>query len=211
MKREFKFRGKDRRTGKWLYGDLVHSADKKRRAILVSDRDCYDECEVQFDSIGQFTGFSDWSTEIYDGDILMLAGYKCVVEWNKTICAFCIRFSFEKEVGVRPLGSWLEEYRECEVVGNILENPEILNDDSNTDLNTPNSGELKMQPIESVPFRVADRVKIKGSSTEAYKCLIGEIGEVIDIDSANHTCFVLYRKSQAWIRWKDLELYSNES
>ncbi len=166
MKREFKFRGKDSRTGEWLYGDLVHSADKKRRAILVSDRDCYDECEVQFDSIAQFTGFLDYHKEIYEGDILMLAGYICVVEWNSDVCAFCIRFIFEKKVGSKPLGSWLEECREWEVIGNIIDNPEFLND-ANADLNTPNSGELKIQTIENVPFHAADRVKVIDSSTEA--------------------------------------------
>lgn len=77
--------------------------------------------------------------------------------------------------------------------------------------NTPNSGELKIQPIENVPFHAADKVKIIGSSTEAGKCFIGEVGEVIDIDSVNHTCFVLFRKSQAWIQWGNLELYSKES
>lgn len=210
MKREFKFRGKDSRTGEWLYGDLVHSADKKHRAILVSDRDCYDECEVQFDSIAQFTGFLDYHKEIYEGDILMLAGYICVVEWNSDVCAFCIRFIFEKKVGSKPLGSWLEECREWEVIGNIIDNPEFLND-ANADLNTPNSGELKIQTIENVPFHAADRVKVIGSSTEAGKCFTGEVGEVIDIDSANHTCFVLFRKSQAWIQWSNLELYSKES
>ncbi|WP_304472794.1 hypothetical protein, partial [uncultured Duncaniella sp.] len=75
----------------------------------------------------------------------------------------------------------------------------------------PNSGELKIQTIENVPFHAADRVKVIDSSTEAGKCFTGEVGEVIDIDSANHTCFVLFRKSQAWIQWSNLELYSKES
>lgn len=123
---------------------------------------------------------------------------------------FVLDSSLKKKVGSKPLGSWLEECREWEVIGNIIDNPEFLND-ANADLNTPNSGELKIQTIENVPFHAADRVKVIDSSTEAGKCFTGEVGEVIDIDSANHTCFVLFRKSQAWIQWSNLELYSKES
>lgn len=72
MNRPFKFRGKDIHTGVWLYGDLVHSADGKRTAILVNDRNSYDECEVQPESIGQFTGHKDCNgSEIYEDDIVI--------------------------------------------------------------------------------------------------------------------------------------------
>ena len=37
--RTIKFRGKSILTDVWFYGDLVHSADKKRTAILVNDKD----------------------------------------------------------------------------------------------------------------------------------------------------------------------------
>lgn len=200
MERCIKFRGKRVDNGEWVSGDLMRNTEDDKLYIVVDNR----AFRYIPSTMSSYTGREDKNgTEIYGGDILMLGGYKCVVEWNKTICAFCIRFSFEEEVGSKPLGSWLEEYRECEVIGNVMENPELLN--------TPNSGELKLQHIDNVPFRAADRVKIIGASNEAYKCLIGEIGEVIDIDSVNHTCFVLYRKGQAWIRWNDLELYSKES
>lgn len=121
-----KFRGKRLDNGEWVTGELMRNSEDDNLYIVAENR----AFRYIPSSLSSYTVRDDKNgKEIYGGDILMLAGYKCVVEWNKTICAFCIRFSFEKEVGVRPLGLWLEEYRECEVVGNIHDNPELLNVD----------------------------------------------------------------------------------
>lgn len=128
--RQLKFRGKDVKTGEWLYGDLVHSADGKRCAILVSGRDSYDECEVNPETVDQFTGLRDKNgKEIYEGDILRLGDSDsgvCEVGWNDTIGAFCIRFHFESELGSKPLGSWKDFERNMVVIGNIHDNSELL-------------------------------------------------------------------------------------
>ena len=42
--RTIKFRGKSIDSNEWLYGDLVRSSDMERCAILVNDRELYDEC-----------------------------------------------------------------------------------------------------------------------------------------------------------------------
>lgn len=69
--RTIKFRGRDIQTGQWLFGDLVRSADGKRMAILGSDRDSYDECEVIPETVCQFTGLFDCKfNPIYEGDVL---------------------------------------------------------------------------------------------------------------------------------------------
>ena len=60
-------------------------------------------------------------------------------------------------------------------------------------------------------LNVGDKVKIIGSGTEAGKAKIGEIGEILDIDTQNNACFVLYRKGQDWVRACDLEPYTEES
>ena len=57
--RTIKFRAKSILNDEWLYGDLVHSADNKRFAILVNDKDSYDECEVAPETVGQFTELKD--------------------------------------------------------------------------------------------------------------------------------------------------------
>ena len=57
-------------------------------------------------------------------------------------------------------------------------------------------------------FKVGDKVRIIGSGTEAGKAKIGEVGEVLDIDTRNNACFVLYRKGQDWVRVCDLEPYT---
>ena len=124
--REIKFRGKSILTDEWFYGDLVHSADKKRTAILVNDKDSYDECEVVPETIGQFTGLYDCEgKEIFEGDILRFGNSQsgvCEVKWNEHIAAFCIRFYFKDEIGSRPLGGGVE----FAIIGNIHDNPELL-------------------------------------------------------------------------------------
>ena len=124
--RKIKFRGKSILTDEWFYGDLVHSADKKRTAILVNDKDSYDECEVDPETVGQFTGLYDCEgKEIFEGDILRFGNSQsgvCEVKWHEHIAAFCIRFYFKDEIGSRPLGGGVE----FAIIGNIHDNPELL-------------------------------------------------------------------------------------
>lgn len=128
--RTIKFRGKSILTDEWFYGDLVHSADKKRTAILVNDKDSYDECEVTTETVGQLTGLIDKNgTEIYEGDILRFGNSPsgvCEVKWNDSIAAFCIRFYFEAEIGSRPLGEWVECEKNIAIIGNIHDNGNLL-------------------------------------------------------------------------------------
>lgn len=128
--RTIKFRGKSILTDEWFYGDLVHSADKKRTAILVNDKDSYDECEVDPETVGQFTGLCDCNgKEIFEGDIL---------KWEKNGRLYAVKFldgmfyaSIEEcnegIFGGFPLHR-LTEYEdgECEIVGNIHDNTELL-------------------------------------------------------------------------------------
>ena len=128
--RTIKFRGKSIDGKEWLYGDLVSSADKKRFAILVNNKESYDECEVDPETIGQFTGLYDCNgNEIYEGDI---------VEWEKDGLMYVVKFwagmfyASVKECndgifGGFPLHALTKhDDRKCEIVGNIYDNPELM-------------------------------------------------------------------------------------
>ena len=120
--RTIKFRAKSILNDEWLYGDLVHSADNKRFAILVNDKDSYDECEVAPETVGQFTELKDKNgKEIFEGDILDFNGITVEVRFVRGVFAFLVNGYLDDEL-----------YGDCrtdlfaKVIGNVYENSEQL-------------------------------------------------------------------------------------
>lgn len=128
--RKIKFRGKSIDGKGWLYGDLVSSADKKRFAILVNNKESYDECEVAPETIGQSTGLYDCNgNKIYEGDILKWEenGLMYVVKFWSGMFYASVQECNEGIFGGFPLHALTEhEEGKCEIVGNIYDNLEYL-------------------------------------------------------------------------------------
>ena len=127
--RTIKFRGKSIDGKEWLYGDLVSSADKKRFAILVNNKESYDECEVAPETVGQFSELYDYNKkEIYEGDILKWSnGRSYVVKFWEGMFYASVEECNDGILGGFPLHALTDyEDRKCEIVGNIFDNPELL-------------------------------------------------------------------------------------
>ena len=141
--RQIIFRGKQI-NGEWAYGDLLRigggciiyigSKTETQTPDITKDSNVAvelfdnDIAIVIPETLGQFTGFTDRNgKEIYEGDIISLRDYIAEVRWNSNLSAFCIRFSFESELGIKPLGSWIDRRRRCKVIGNIFDNPDLMN------------------------------------------------------------------------------------
>jgi uncharacterized phage protein (TIGR01671 family) len=138
--REILFRGKCTSTGEWVYGSLIHVGEFC--CILEEDDgtrydypylDCYlgvidgQVIPVDPETVGQFTGLIDVNgKKIFEGDI------DGIPRWVVTYCAdvddgglgmnagwYVQRDNFE---------SWteLENTREHHIIGNIHDNPELL-------------------------------------------------------------------------------------
>lgn len=129
MKREIKFRAKNK-IG-WIYGYLSYANILNKKVMCIYDGN--GDCIVDIDTIGQFTGLHDKNgNDIYEGDIIQLQckenKYNCLVDWNINLGAWRISID-NKCLGVKPLGEWLREDSFI-VIGNIFDNPELLEDKS---------------------------------------------------------------------------------
>lgn len=142
--RDIRFRGKRVDNGELVYGYLlithmsgcyilnskIHTQKKRGGEITIGDK--LEQFEVIPESVGQNTGRKDKNgKEIYEDDILhieifsqlgsVIASGNAVVKWENS--SFGIDWGFRKEF-TRFDGFCNTTF---EVIGNIHENPELLN------------------------------------------------------------------------------------
>lgn len=139
--RTIKYRGKTK-NGEWLYGDLLQVANEV--FIAPSDGDWFDfipwsrnnvfhlpaaKYAVIPETVGQFTGLLDKNDkEIYEGDIIKAENVSHYVRYIEDQAMFVANI-----ISKNPLmdycsifQTWIDEYNKV-VIGNIHDNPELLN------------------------------------------------------------------------------------
>ena len=127
------FRGKDKSTGKWVYGDLTHimgvTDTGLRPRVMVCGYEVYE------DSVGQSTNIKDINGNyIYSGDILMsrtdksdgeIIGY--VKDGVRGYCYDVVYTHPKEEKSWSLYGVFKDDYESrIEVIGNVFDNKDLL-------------------------------------------------------------------------------------
>jgi uncharacterized phage protein (TIGR01671 family) len=123
--REILFRGKDADSGLWCYGDLSFSRDRKPY-IRFWAHNGYLVREVMPETVGQFTGFVDKNKKrIFEDDILA-----STYEEENVVHELVLWYNngwHIKWKQAEPDVIWQQDMdRYSEIVGNIWDNPELL-------------------------------------------------------------------------------------
>ena len=126
-----KFRGKSKRTGKWLYGDLVRGVGGECAIVPpleMSFQYCICDYNVDKETIGQLVAKirkSNGDTcEVYSHDIVKLTAYDGEIQH---VIVDNRGFVESKFLEFRTLIQFVDDFDvEWEVVGNIYDNKELL-------------------------------------------------------------------------------------
>lgn len=134
MKKAIKYRGKDLRTGKWLYGDLIENQGRFFIYHATSETTIQDNDngsitivanEIDADTVGRISSFVDrQKKEIYEGDIIRLN-----LNENRVL-EMIVSFTKGQFVMIDPETPYSEKLlcyylRYATVIGNIYENREL--------------------------------------------------------------------------------------
>jgi len=127
--RAIKFRGRRPDNGEWVYGFIARYRDKEEKwGIKESEEHGY--WVVDPSTVGQFTGLHDKNgKEIYEGDIVAANcdthNSKNAVVWGGDYPAFDLE-PFVCYENNSLLYCICDPDSSCEVIGNIHDNPKLL-------------------------------------------------------------------------------------
>lgn len=119
--REILFRGKRKENGEWGYGNYAVTDNNEKQQHFIFQNKAF-EFEVDPETVGQYTGLTDKNgKKIFEGDIVTMPRYgsgkhKSVVYFKNG--KFAVNGSNYNFKDICP--------RNMEVVGNIYDNPEML-------------------------------------------------------------------------------------
>ena len=134
MMREILFRGKPKAKNEWITGNLLFYPDVNRAYMSLGVFKGGGFLEVQKDTIGQYTGLTDKNgKKIFEGDIIkaqddIFGSPFCNGITGKVVYEETAFFIEPKNVMETQ---WL--FNECavyEIIGNIHDNPELLEVDN---------------------------------------------------------------------------------
>lgn len=145
---EMLFRGQQRRNGEmcrldgspleslWVYGNGILQC-KGQSSIIYQTEPVFDKYSVYSDTLGLFTGKELGGDKIFTGDIIKTyedyddafgystcGTFNSVVIWDKK--DFCFALKVDEYVHPQPFNDW--DWEHSKKVGNIYDNPELLNE-----------------------------------------------------------------------------------
>lgn len=133
--REILFRGKRTDNGEWVEGNLYIAPDLKTASIWWLDYSLSEDGmerwgkaeSVDPETVGQYTGLTDKNgRKIFEGDIVIWAGEKFVVEYIDNFATFDLMKSPDNMSRLKPpLRACMSE-KFYIVKGNIHDTPELL-------------------------------------------------------------------------------------
>ena len=130
--REILFRGKRTINGDWVYGDFVHGNERKslRDSIFVYDSETqsFSDYEINPSTLGQYTGLTDKNGKsIFEGDIAkVLQGKDKDIAYVGFENGAFMLYTKTGNIYERTLWSYWYNDWDVEVIGNITDNPELL-------------------------------------------------------------------------------------
>lgn len=137
-KRKILFKGKRVEDGKWIYGyyryiEEHYANPNENKKYFIKSKNNGIDYEIDIETLNQYTGCEDKNGKpIFEGDIVRIngwwnasgpAGYEkniTVVRYCDDVCGFTPMCNYDCDCGV------YHEASDCEVIGNIHDNPELL-------------------------------------------------------------------------------------
>ena len=127
--RDIEFRGRRTDNGEWVYGNLVRGCDEQYAYIVEFGNKelCRNYVDIDPETVGQYTGLKDKNgTKIFEGDIVERF-------WFGKMCIYQISYdnglaSFIGQASIK-FTTFDYDSAEFEIIGNIHDNPELLEGD----------------------------------------------------------------------------------